>query len=404
MANFDYTAKDKTGVFRKGTVYAADRSEAVANLNENDLTPILIKEQGQKKVSKLKIFSKFSNKVKVNDKVIFTRQFATMINAGIPIAKSLSILSEQTDSKNLKKIIVAINKKVEGGDTLSNALAEHTNVFPPVYVNAIRAGEAGGILDQVLDKLAIQQEKDADLIGKIRGAMIYPAVITTVTVGAFFFLMTVIVPKMASMFENMGTKLPIYTRIMLGISKFISHYILIIIIAIVALVVVLLRYIRSKKGKRVYDEFMLRAPIIGPVIIKMNVARFARTFGSLMASGLGILDAISTTAASLTNSKFQDELRQIGVEVKGGKPISKELQKSRNFPPIVAQMLAVGEETGQMDVILFKLADFYEREVDNVVGNITSLIEPIIILVLGGMIGAIAISVFGPLASLSNAI
>lgn len=405
MASFSYTAKDKSGVIHKGSLIATDRSAAAASLIERDFTPILIKAQGHKKdrgfsLSKISLGSK----VKVTDKVVFSRQFATMINAGVPITQSLTILEAQASNPHLKKALADIAKRVEGGSTLSDALSQHADIFSEIYINMVRAGETGGMLDDVLDRLATQQEKDAELISRVRGAMIYPAVITSVTIGVFVFLMTVIVPSLANIFEGLGSELPWYTKLMLSISSALTNYGLYILAAGVAIVVFALRYFRTRRGKRILHRYLLKMPIFGQIIIKVNVARFARTFGSLMSSGISVLEALDSTAIALGNMTFKESLQSVAQQVKAGKPISEPLKQMSIFPPIVSQMVAVGEETGKMDEILLKLADFYEKEVDSIVAGITSIIEPLLIMVLGGMVGFIVISVFGPLSELSNAV
>jgi type IV pilus assembly protein PilC len=325
-----------------------------------------------------------------------------MINAGVPIVQSLNMLKTQTENKHFQTVIADIAKKVEGGATLANSLSEYPEVFPPIYTNMIRAGETAGILDQVLDRLATQQEKDAEIVKKVKGAMIYPAVISVATIGAFVFLMTVIVPKLAQIFEGLGGDIPIYTKIMLAISKALTTYGWLLAIAITVTVIIISRYVKTPTGKLKFHQLLLKLPIFGNIIRKVNVARFARILGSLMASGVSVVEALNTTAAALGNEVFQTEVRKMATEIKNGKPMSKPMHESKEFPPIVAQMLAVGEETGQMDGILIKLADFFEKEVDNIVSNLTSVIEPILIIVIGTMIGAIVISVFGPLSNLSN--
>lgn len=387
---------------------ADDRAAAVSSLLSKGLTPILLTEAKGKKgglsIPFINSLLKFGNKVKLNDKVIFSRQFSTMINAGVPIGKALAILKEQTTSKVFAAAIGDLTSKVEGGSTLASAMALHPDVFSPIYVNMVKAGEAGGILDEVLERLAEQQEKDAEIVGKVRGAMIYPGVITTVTIGAFFFLMTVIVPKLGSIFEGLGAKLPIYTVVLLAISKFLVQYGVFVIGAMVIGVVAALRYAKTPKGKRLVSNIVVRMPIFGPIVVKVNVARFARTFGSLMSSGIAVIDGINATSSAMGNTVFQDELLRVARQVKNGKPISEEIERSKFFPPIVAQMIAVGEETGKLDEILIKLASFYEKEVDTVISGLTSVIEPILMMVIGAMVGFIVISVFGPLSALSNAV
>ncbi len=408
MGQFSYSARDKTGAIKKGTLFAADRPAATASLAEKELTPILIKEMLADKGGGLKgLLSggiELGGKVKLQDKVIFSRQFATMINAGVPIVQSLNILHEQSESKKLKVTVADVSKQVEGGATLASALASHPEVFNAIYVNMVKAGETGGILDQVLDRLATQQEKDAEVVSKVRSAMIYPAVITTATISAFFFLMTVIVPKLASIFEDAGASLPWYTKVMLAISGFLVHDWFFVIGGTVGAIFAFARWHKTPGGKRTIDRLMLKAPIFGPILVKVNIARFARTFGSLMASGISVLDAINATKSALGNSVYQDELAEVAQKVKNGRPMSEHIRASKNFPAIVGQMLSVGEETGQIDSILLKLAEFYEKEVDTVVEGITSIIEPILIIVLGGMVGFIVISVFGPISSIGNSV
>jgi type IV pilus assembly protein PilC len=406
MVQFSYSAKDKSGLIQKGQLFAPDRAAATAGLVEKGLTPILVKEMAAAKNGgggANALLDRFQ-KVKLEDKVIFSRQFSTMINAGVPIVQSLRILQEQSESKKLKQVTADVAKQVEGGATLANSLATHPEVFNAIYVNMVKAGETGGILDQVLDRLATQQEKDAEIISKVKSAMIYPGVITTATVGAFIFLMTVIVPKLSSIFEDAGADLPIYTKIMLGISSFLVHSWYIVLGGIVGGIIAFLRWYKTESGKRTVDKLMLKAPIFGPILVKVNIARFARTFGSLMASGISVLDAINATKSALGSSVYRDELAVVAQKVKNGRPMSEQIRNSKNFPAIVGQMLSVGEETGQIDSILLKLAEFYEKEVDTVVAGITSIIEPILIIVLGGMVGFIVISVFGPISSIGNSV
>jgi type IV pilus assembly protein PilC len=407
MPTFTYSARSKTGTIEKGELFAADRAAATVTLTGRSLTPLLIKEatksshgKGDSLLDRLPLL----NGIKLQDKVIFSRQFATMINAGVPIVQSLRILEEQCESKKMKVMIADVARQVEGGATLSIALAAHPKGFNNIYVNMVRAGETGGILDQVLERLATQQEKDAEIVSKIRSAMIYPSVITVATISAFFFLMTVIVPKLSSIFEDAGADLPIYTKIMLAISAFLVTSWYWLIGGLVVGAILFVRWYKTKAGRKVVDRLLLKMPIFGPILVKVNVARFSRTFGSLMASGISVLDALQATSSALGNSVYRDELLIVAEQVKNGRPMSEHLRESPHFPAIVSQMLAVGEETGKLDEILLKLASFYEREVDTVIEGLTSIIEPILILVLGGMVGFIVISVFGPISDISNSV
>jgi type IV pilus assembly protein PilC len=406
MGQFAYSARDKSGAVVKGNIFAPDRAAASAALQQKSLTPILVKEQAEKAPGGGSFLDalKAGGKIKLEDKVIFSRQFSTMINAGVPIAKALSILEKQTESKRLKTAIGDIQKQVTGGATLANSMSAHPEAFDAIYVNMVKAGETGGILDEVLNRLAVQQEKDAAIVSKVKGAMIYPGVVTTATIGAFFFLMTVIVPGLSNIFQSLNAKLPPYTIALLATSHFMVHSWYIMIAGVVAIAVAYYRWHKTPNGKRTVDRLMLKAPIFGPILVKVNIARFARTFGSLMASGISVLDAINATKTALGNTVYQEELSIVAEKVKNGRPMSEQIMNSKNFPAIVGQMLSVGEETGQIDTILLKLADFYEAEVDNVISGLTSIIEPILIMVLGGMVGFIVISVFGPLANLSSTV
>ncbi len=405
MAEFSYTAKTKSGAMQSGTLTATDRSAALASLSKQNLTPVLVKPVKAATGLNFKLGSKKGRKVKLNDKVIFSRQLATMVNAGVPIVRALTVLAdESSESKRLQLALRDTAKRVEAGGSLADAFGAHPDVFSDVYVNMVRAGETGGILDEVLERLATQQEKDAEVVGKVRGAMIYPSVIFAVTVIAFFFLMTVIVPKLSVIFEQLGGQLPIYTRILLATSNFMTQFWYIILGVGVAIGFGIKRYHKTPKGKHHIDAVLLKTPIVGPIIIKVNVARFARTFGSLLSSGIAVIEAIKTTRSALGNSLFQDALVKVEDAVKNGKSLSEPIKDSGLFPPIVAQMTMVGEETGKLDEILVKVAEFYEREVDAVVGSITSIIEPVLIIFLGVMVGFIVISIFGPISQLSDTV
>lgn len=409
LASFTYTARNKAGDINKGSVFGADRAAAINDLLKKGLTPILLTEGkggavGGGGIATLLGKFKLGGKVKLTDKVIFSRQFSTMINAGVPITKALGILKGQTANKTFSAAITDISGRVEGGSTLANALADHPKIFSAVYVNMVKAGETGGILDEILERLAEQQEKDADIVGKVRGAMIYPGVITSVTIAAFFFLMTVIVPKMGVIFDGLGAKLPIYTQILLIISHFMVRYGVFLAVGLVGGVIALSRFIKTPSGRALFDNLLIKMPIFGPIIVKVNVARFARTFGSLMSSGIAVLDALNATSSALNNTIYKNALTEIAKDVKNGRPISEGINRNPHFPAIVGQMVSVGEETGELDKILLKLATFYEKEVDTVVAGMTSVIEPILIMVIGGMVGFIVISVFGPLAALNNSV
>ena len=324
MANFTYSARSKNGGIEKGTLFAGDRAGATAKLIEKGFAPIFVKEStvGSAKGGGLKDILKFGQKVKLSDKVIFSRQFSTMINAGVPIVQSLAILKEQTESKVLSTVVADLSKQVEGGSTLANALEAHPKIFNPIYVNMVRAGETGGILDQVLDRLATQQEKDAAIVSKLKGALTYPGLLFSVAIGVFFLMMTVIVPKLTSVFTQSGTKLPIYTTILIGISHFLVKFAVVIIVGTVVGIISFKRYVSTPAGKRWLDYLLIRTPIFGVILVKVNVARFARTFSSLMSSGISVLDAIQATKAAIGSTVYQDILDDVAKQVKNGRPMS----------------------------------------------------------------------------------
>lgn len=397
MAIFNYTAtrENKTS---KGTIEAGSKEAAISTLTKQGLRPIVVRETNVKKLKK-------NGRIKQKELVVFTRQLSTMISAGVPMTRAFATLQSQTENKYFKGVILGISKDIEGGGSLAEALAKYPNAFSEVYVNMVRAGEAGGILDDILKRLATQVEKDASIRKKIKSASAYPIVIFSVTIVAFFGIMIVVIPKLGKIITDLGgpdAQLPIYTRAMLSMSGFMQKNAIFIGAVLVISIFLIRRYIKTPKGKYKLHALLLRTPVIKTIITKIAIARFSRTFASLMSSGVTVLDALEVTGSAMGNKVIEEELKLAAKEVKNGKQLSEPLSKSKHFPPIVAQMLAIGEETGEIDTILLKVADFYEEEVDAVIDGISSLIEPVMIIVLGGMVGLIAASVMGPIASLSN--
>lgn len=421
MADFSYSAINAHGQHISGTITAATRDEAVKNLRDAGHKPLSVKEAKSG-------FNKSiggPGKVKLKDLVVFTRELSTMISAGVPLPRALGTLASQMENPYFKKVISGVNKDVESGAPLADSMAKYPNVFSDVYVNMIRAGEAGGILDDIGKRLAAQVEKDASIRKKIRSAMAYPIVILTITVIAFFGIMLFILPKIGKIFTDLGgpnAKLPSYTRAMLSVSDFlVGHSIMgaipllnkipvikslpnalfVIIVMIIALIY-FRRYIKTDKGRYRWHMLLLKMPVIGNIMAKVAIARFSRTFSSLMGSGVSVLDALEVTGKAVGNSVIQKELNDVSQAVKNGQPLGKELLDAKFFPPIVGQMMMVGEETGKIDQVLVKVADFYEEEVDAVIDGMASIIEPVMIIVLGAFVGLIAASVMGPIASLSK--
>ena len=402
MAKFNYTAHDKAGKMVTGTIEAESVETVRSSLKRQNLTPLVVHE---KKAGLNMNIGK--GKVKLRDMVIFTRQLATMINAGVPLVRSLATLQNQTESKTLKTTIGTISKDIEGGMALADALLKHPSIFSPVYINMVRAGEAGGILDEILNKLAQQQEKDAKIRAKFKSAMTYPTVLLSITGIVFILLMTFIVPKIGGIIGQLAgpdKPLPPMTRYMLAFSHFLTSKWFILLPAAVGTVVGLKIYVKKPAGRRMKDKLLLRVPVLKTVITKVAIARFSRIFASLMSSGVSVLEAIDVTSKAIGNSLIEDELTAAGKQVANGKQLSEPLAESKVFPPIVSQMLAIGEETGQIDQILIKVADFYEEEVDATVDSLSSILEPVMIVIMGAMVAVIALSVIGPISNLANQI
>ena len=419
---FSYKAVTKEGRTISGTTEAASRSAVLQLLHKQDLKPVLVEADKHHRKSDGGPF-KFGRKKKVKlvDLVIFTRQLSTMISAGVPLARSLASLQSDAGNPYMREVLAGVAKEVEGGVALGDAFAKYPNVFSEVYVNMVRAGEEGGILDDILQRLAKQVEQDASIRKKIKSAMMYPIVILGVTVIAFFGIMLFIVPKLGGILLSLGgpnAKLPVYTQVLLNFSNFcakptilghlpipiinkLPNLILLLILGVVA-TIFLMRYVRTEPGQYKLHALLLRIPVVKIVILKVAIARFSRTFASLMGSGVSVLDALEVTGAALGNKVIEKELKEAAEDVKNGKPLSEPISHSKHFPPIVAQMLMVGEETGQIDTVLTKIADFYEEEVSVLIDGLAAIIEPIMIIFLGAGVGLIAASVMGPIANLSK--
>lgn len=398
---YTYTATNKEGKTVHGTMEAGNREAVITNLQHQDMRPLIIKPARAKRSAK----GIFKPKVKKRELVVFTRQLSTMISAGVALDRCLSTLQNQAESDHFAEVIGEIAKAVQAGAPLGDTFAHYPDVFSDVYVNMVKAGETGGILDDILKRLATQVEQDASMRKKIKSAMAYPIVIMSITVVAFFGIMIFIIPKISKILTDLGgpdAQLPIYTRVLLSISSFMQQFAIPITILLIIVVVLVRRYIRTPAGKYKFHALLLRVPIIKEIIVKVAIARFARTFTSLMSAGVGVLDALAVTGGAIGNKVIEKELEEAAKQVKNGKQLSEPLSKSPHFPPIVSQMMAVGEETGKIDEILVKVADFYEEEVSVVIDGLAAIIEPIMIVVLGSVVGLIAASVMGPIASLSK--
>jgi type IV pilus assembly protein PilC len=405
MPKFLYIATNRQNKSVTGTLEANDKSAAIVALGKQNLRPISIKESSSSK--KGFSFGDFLGKgrVKSDDLVMFTRQLSAMVGAGVPLLRALNSLKDHTESAALKDILVSIIKEVEGGAPLGNALSKYPNAFSDVYVNMVRAGEAAGILDEILKRIALQQEKNATIRKKVKSAMTYPMVLIVITIIAFFGLMLFVIPQIGKILTDLGgpdAKLPALTLGMLAISGFMTSYWFIVFPGIIGGIVLLLRYIKTPRGKSQLHHIVLKLPGIKGIITKVAVARFARTFSALMGAGVAVLEALNVTSHAVGNVVYEKALTDAAEAVKNGATLSSVIEKNPLFPAIVAQMLSVGEETGQTDAVLVKVADFYEEEVDVAIDGISSIIEPVMIVIMGSMVGLIAASVMGPIAGLAQ--
>ena len=405
MPVFKYLATTTDGKTAKGTLDAPDEASVMAALKKQNLRPLSVVLDKKSNSSLGKLFG--PGKVKTDDLVIFTRQLSAMVGAGVPLIRSLNSLEQHSESPALKAILANVVKDIEGGMTLGDALSKHPKAFNEVYVNMVRAGETAGILDDSLKRLAIQQEKNASMRKKIKGAMTYPSILMIITVVAFFGLMLFVIPELGKIIKSLGgpeAELPPLTEGMLGLSAFVLAWWFVLIPATIGGVSLLLRYIKTPNGRKQFHHLALRAPAVSPIIRKVVVARFARTFSALNGAGVSIIETMTVTAHALGNVVYEEALLAAVDEVKNGKQLSIVMEEGGLYPAIVSQMLAVGEETGQTDTVLVKVAEFYEEEVDVAIASISSIIEPVMIVIMGGAVGLIAASVMGPIAGLANQI
>jgi type IV pilus assembly protein PilC len=399
MPAFTYTARALNGDLRTATIDAPSRDEVIAQLRRQRLNVVKIDEAAQAANKK-----KSPGKISMRDIVIFTRQFSTMINAGLPLVQALDILAKQSENKALKDVTRAIVFDVESGHTVADALRKHPKAFSDLYVNMVAAGEAGGILDTILMRLATFMEKNDALVRKVKGAMIYPGVITGVAGAAIVILLVFVIPTFEKMFASVGMALPLPTRVVIGASQFLQNYWWAVIAALVGLVFSVKKYYQTPDGKLAIDKMLLKAPVLGDVLRKSAVSRFTRTLGTLIGSGVSILDGLEITAKTAGNRVIQDAIMESRTSIAGGETISAPLQKSQVFPPMVISMIAVGEQTGGLDEMLSKIADFYDEEVDAAVSGLLALMEPVMIVFLGVVVGGMVVAMYLPIFDMINAV
>lgn len=391
MPLFEYKGKTLAGSLVSGELKAKNKGELERILRQNK---ILISSVSTKP-SQIKIsFSRGIKKIHISR---FTRQFSTMIGAGLPMVQCLEILSQQAETPQFREIIDKVRESVQSGSTLADALSRHKKAFDDLYVSMVDAGEIGGALDQILSRLATYREKADALARKVKGALVYPSVIVVVAILVTFVMLTYIVPVFAKMFEGLGAELPGPTQVVLGISHFLRNNILGGFVLLIALFIFYRYYSRTPNGRLAVDKLKLKLPLIGSLIRKSAIARFTRTLGTLISSGVSILDALEITAKTSGNRVIQDAIRKSVVSIAEGETITQPLKESGVFPPMVCQMISVGERTGGLDDMLQKIADFYEEEVDAAVSALTSIIEPVIVVFMGVVIGGILIAMYLPM-------
>lgn len=389
---FKWEGRTRQGSIQKGELAAKTREEVMMLLRRQNITPISVTAKPRE------ISFQFGTGISDKDIVVFTRQLATMIDAGLPLVQCLEILGNQTENKALAKIVSQVRADVESGSTFAEAIKKHPKVFNDLYVNMVAAGEAGGILDTILQRLAAYMEKFAKIKKQIKSAMIYPAIILTVAVGVVALLMVVVVPMLAGMFADMGQALPLPTRIVIAISNFLKGWGgLVVALSIISFIVGLVQWRKTLTGKRITDAIALKIPVMGVLIQKVSVAKFTRTLGTLISSGVPILEGLLIVARTAGNKVIEEAILKTRQSVSEGKTLAEPLTKAKVFPPMVTQMIAVGEATGALDNMLGKIADFYDDEVDSAVAALTSMLEPMLMIFLGTTVGFVIVAMYMPI-------
>ncbi len=400
MATFRYSAKDKTGRTVTGALASADERTLLEILRRQELIVISIKQERKKE--KISLYLDFGGRIKLSELVLFARQLATMIDSGIPLVQALDILSEQIEHREFKAVVATIKKDVSTGSSFHEALAKHPKVFTPLFINMVKAGESSGALDDIMDRLAIYLEKTDSLIRKVRTAMTYPIAVCIMAVCITMVMLIKIVPVFKSIYADFGGKLPVPTLILVSVSDFLINYFFMWFAIAVTGVFLLARFIKTDKGALILDEFKLKMPIFGVILKKVAVSKFCRTLATLVKSGVPILSALEIVAKTSGNRIIENAVEKVRASIREGENITDPLMRTKVFPPLVVRMISVGEQTGELEKMLSKIADFYDDQVDASVTGITSLIEPLVIAFLGTVVGTIVICMFLPIFKLSS--
>lgn len=401
MPKFTYTARDQKGQIKNGVLNAVDKSSLAKTLRNQGLllTNAVSDEESKKKV--LKKGSALLGGVSSIDKIMFTRNLQVMIKSGLSILRALDILNRQTANKKFKGTIGDIRHSVEKGTELANSLEAYPKIFPPFYVSMIKVGEVSGKLEEVLDELSLQMKKDRDLIVKVRSAMMYPSVVLLTMLTVIIMMLTFVLPKLTDIFKDFQVELPLTTKLLIGFSEIIQSYGIFVVFGMAVMIILLVIYSRTKGGKEKLHAFNLRLFILGPILKKINLARFSRTMGTLLRSGIPIVEALSITGDVLGNVHYKKTMQDAANKIKKGVKLVDILEEQRRlFPPLTTQMVMVGEETGTLDNILEEVADFYESEVTETMNNLSSILEPVLMVLLGLGVGIVAVSIISPIYSL----
>lgn len=406
MPAFQFVVKDQEGKTIQGTQESVDLNTLVASLRQQGYLIIRVSESKPK----LSLFSgksasgKRRGWIRSDELVIFSRQLATMVEAGVPLVQSLNILAEQSESVSMQNVVMALHNEVEGGKSLSEALEKHKKVFSTLFVSMVRAGESSGSLDEILDRLATYIEKTNTLQKKIKSALVYPIVVASMAFIVTYCMLTWVIPKFAGIFTSLNAPLPLPTRILIELSNFLRHYSLYAGLGGVGVFILFARLIHTKTGRLWFDRRKLKLPLFGPLFLKVAVSKFTRTLSTLLKSGVPILTALEIVSKTAGNAQIEQVVGEVRNSIKEGESISAPLSKKKVFPPMVVRMVAIGEETGELDKMLTKIADFYDVQVDTAVDGLTSIIEPLIIAFLGVVIGSIVIAMFLPILTLTSVI
>jgi type IV pilus assembly protein PilC len=399
MPNYEWKGRDRNGNPQSGVLIGDSKDAVIAALRRQQIVVTTVKEKG-KEIA----LPRLGGGIKTKDIAVFTRQFSVMIDAGLPLVQCLDILGQQQENKSFQKVILQVRQDVEAGSSLAEAMRKHSQAFDDLYVNMVAAGEAGGILDTILQRLATYIEKNVKLKAQVRTALIYPTAVITIAIIVVYIILWKVIPVFASLFESIGADLPFLTKIIVAASNFVGRFWWLIGIIVIGGIFAIRQYYQTENGRYNIDKIMLKLPVLGILLRKIAVARFCRTLGTLLSSGVAILESLEITARTSGNAVLQEAILTVRKEVEGGKTLAEPLARTEQFPPMVCQMIGVGEQTGAIDTMLSKIADFYEDEVDLAVEGLMSMIEPIMIAFLGVIIGTIVIAMYLPMFSLISQI